>query len=272
MRGEKENKGLLYFIVILYGLAGYFYQYLSSLSSYLLSFYLLSESEMEEVNAKYRELLRTAKRVTFKKVLKRIIRMIYSKHVVYQYRLFLDETYSQEGEDRGFNEGLSRAQERVFSPNINVQRYDDILRYTGSNPWHPREAFILEAKKRFGLGDILYSICDDGILVHYGWMTKGGRRHTLSCINMSFNSPVNSIILYDFYTEPAFRGRGFYKRNLRKMISDGFNLGVKDIYISAEHDNHVSRRAIESVGFKPYRCFNKLRFLFWSKKLVTAIK
>jgi hypothetical protein len=96
----------------------------------------------------------------------------------------------------------------VRDTEINVQKYADLLAFTESNPWTTRHDLLSEALKRFSAGETLYSITRKGILVHYRWMTKGGKRHRFREVDLTFNSPSDSVILYDFHTEPQFCRQG----------------------------------------------------------------
>ena len=194
--------------------------------------------------------LRVVKRMTPTKVFRRIIRLIYDNPTYLLYRL-LTETVEISS---------------VRDPEINVQKYADLLVYTESNPWTTRRDLLSEALKRFSAGETLYSIIKKGILVHYGWMTNGGEEHRFTEVDMTFNSPPASIILYDFYTEPQFRRQGLYQRNMKQMILDACEMGAKEIYIGVRPDNLVSRRTIEKVGFFLFRTFSKKRFLWICKK------
>lgn len=194
--------------------------------------------------------LRVVKSLTPTKIFRRIIRLIYDNSTYLLYRL-LTETVEISS---------------VRDPEINVQKYADLLAFTESNPWATRQDLLLEALKRFSAGEKLYSIIKKGILVHYGWMTNGGEEHRFAEVDMTFNSPPGSIILYDFYTEPQFRRQGLYQRSMKQMILDACEMGAKEIYISIRPDDLVSRRMIEKAGFFPFCTFSKKRFLWICKK------
>jgi RimJ/RimL family protein N-acetyltransferase len=83
---------------------------------------------------------------------------------------------------------------------------------------------------------------------------------------MSFNSPEDSIILYDSYTEEEFRGQGIYRRTLTQMVSDAFRLGAKEIYAGVEPNNFAPRHTLEKLGFTHFRTYINKRFLFWRSK------
>ena len=56
--------------------------------------------------------------------------------------------------------------------------------------------------------------------------------------------------LYDFYTHPEARGRGYYAQALRQIVAESARRpAVRQIVISVLHDNAPSRAVIEKVGF-----------------------
>lgn len=155
---------------------------------------------------------------------------------------------------------------RERDPDIKVQHYKDLLKHSGSSPWITKQHLASEALKRFSQGEILYTITKDGVLAHYGWMTRGGKTHRFTVVNMSFESPPDSIILYNFYTDPKFRGQGLYQKNLRQMLSDSAGAGCKEVYIGANQTNIPSRHVIEKMGFSLFCTFSSRRFLWIRKK------
>jgi CelD/BcsL family acetyltransferase involved in cellulose biosynthesis/RimJ/RimL family protein N-acetyltransferase len=194
--------------------------------------------------------IKTAKRNIPAKLIRKLKRSIYDSSTLLYYRLLTGTAEISNFRD----------------PEINVQNFADLLEYTESNPWLTRRKLLSEAQERFSAGETLYSIAKEGVLVHYGWMIKGGREHRLGEVDMTFNSPTDSIVLYDFYTEPSFRRQGFYLRNLKQMIGDGYKMGAKQIYIGVSSNNLPSKCAIEKIGFSLFRTFSKRRFLWICRK------
>ena len=188
-------------------------------------------------------------RITFKKMIRRLLLLIHEKHTYLQYTYTFDDVSKIDSE-----------------PDVHVQNYADLLRYTGSNPWLTRTALLAEASKRFSKGEALYSIVKDATLTHYGWVSKGAKTHKLDKVDMEFKTSPQAVVLYDFYTEPKYRRQGLYIRNIKQMLYDSFHEGYKEAYIGVLHENLPSKLAIEKAGFRLYRSFSKARFLWITKK------
>lgn len=197
------------------------------------------------------ELFYKLHRLSLSKLVRWIISLIYEKRIFIYYKYTDDKFFSREIPN---------------SSDISIQKYSDLMHYTGSNPWISMATLLLEASRRFSSGEVLYSLLMNGVLAHYGWLVKGGRTHRFTEVDMEFKSPKGSLILYDFYTEPEFRRKGLYQRNLKKMLYDGFRAGVNEVYIGAAYRNNASRAAIEKTGFKIFKTFVKTRFLWIVKK------
>jgi len=194
------------------------------------------------------------RRATLGRLLKRIRRIFYENVVYLQYTT------------------ECKPSEAARDPEIFVQRYEDLLLYDDDNPWLGRRQLLSAALKRFGSGETLYSASRGGKLLHYGWMTPGGQTHLLQGVNATFHSPSDSVVLYDFFTHPEYRGQSWYQRTLRQMLQDLSAAGVRRAFIGVLQGNESSQRAIENVGFSPYRSFGRRRILWFEKKEERAMK
>jgi CelD/BcsL family acetyltransferase involved in cellulose biosynthesis len=126
----------------------------------------------------------------------------------------------------------------------------DLLAYEPVFGWQAtKHEFLRVAAERLECGDTCFTRVENGVLAHYGWM---GRRMALPFVEVSQEEKLEaeSIVLYDFFTHPSFRGRGYYKTTLREALSglDKSAAGAA-IYISVAANNVPSRRAIEKTGF-----------------------
>lgn len=201
-------------------------------------------------NIDIRDYRNRLERLTSGKVIRKLFQLFYEHRIYLYYRLRKDTSKLMNSK----------------SVKIHKQNYSDLLEYSAVNPWKSKRDLISEAFNRFASGDILYSIMKDGCLVHWGWLTRGGKTHTFTEVGMTFESPANSLILNDFFTEPEFRRQGLYQRNLNEMIHDSFVSGGEEVYIGVNSDNIASRKAIEKVGFSLHRTFIKKKFLFYTHK------
>lgn len=206
-----------------------------------------NQEKVRQISSKIGYVYNRVRGVTVSKLFKRLPRLMYEKHTYFYYRLKYDETRIQSKTDTG----------------INVQQYEDLLKYEGPVP---KQEFLSEALKRLLSEETVYTVDRNGILANYMWMTRGGKVHHFTRVDMTFMSPKNSVILYDAYTQPEFRRQGLYKKTVAQMISDGFRLGASEIYAGADPNNVASRHTFEKLGFTHFRTYTNERFLFWKRK------
>src|SRR5262245_20213695 len=189
------------------------------------------------------------KNATPGKVLRRIGRIFYDRITYLQYTIPCRPDPAARGRD----------------PDVAVQRYEDLLTYPHPSP-RDRRAMLSDAMKRFASGETFYSLAQGGRLRHYGWTTRGGQKHFLQGVNVFFDSPADSAVLYDFFTLPESRGQGLYQRNLRQMLRDLADSGVQRAFIGVLQGNESSRRAIEKAGFSLHRLYRRTRILWIEKR------
>jgi hypothetical protein len=83
------------------------------------------------------------------------------------------------------------------------------------------------------------------VLAHLGWLIEGPESTFLKEVNQDWTLPPGSAVLYGFYTDPRFRGRGLYSSSLARMIGDAREIpGMGDVYICVLADK--GRRAESS--------------------------
>lgn len=147
----------------------------------------------------------------------------------------------------------------------------DLLAYQPVFAWQPgKEKFLQTAASRLEAGDTCFTRVENGVLVHYGWM---GWRKSLPMEEVSQEEKLEreSIVLYDFFTHPSFRGRGCYQTALNEALS-----GLQDlpagtpIHINVAANNQPSRRVIEKIGFVLWGCYFERKVLHrvrrWKEK------
>ncbi|HVL69615.1 MAG TPA: GNAT family N-acetyltransferase [Vicinamibacterales bacterium] len=109
---------------------------------------------------------------------------------------------------------------------------------------------VTEDRRRAG-GHHLYSLVEDGVLVHYGWVTYPQERAPDAALGLEFVPPPRSAALWDYFTHPKARGRGLYLRTLWQCLHDAVEVdGAAHAFIYVYADNVVSRRVIEKAGFE----------------------
>jgi GNAT superfamily N-acetyltransferase len=110
---------------------------------------------------------------------------------------------------------------------------------------------------RLESGDLCHGYFLDRELVNLGWTSRG---YLEPGPGVRINDKA-CIAIYDCYTLPAFRSRGFYTESLIRMLRQICDEGASHALISVDPDNIPSVRAIEKVGFKPlYRLTVSQRF------------
>ena len=129
---------------------------------------------------------------------------------------------------------------------------EDLLCYKAAETWQPRLfEFLQIAMQRLEEGEHVYTLVEDGVLVHYGWLIERQDVAYFPEVDQKFRMPPQSAVLYDYFTHPACRGRGLYQGSLREMSSDAANIaGTEFIYISVVAGNAPSRHSIEKAGFE----------------------
>lgn len=149
--------------------------------------------------------------------------------------------------------------EKISSvPNPNLMNRDcleDLLKYEPTESWHlTPSAFHRSSIERLSEGNHVYTKVEAGKLVHYGWLIERQEKSFMSEINQYFTLPADSAVLFDFFTHPQARGKGFYQASMRQMLRDAGRIpNIKQICISVLADNSPSRHSIEKIGFE-YLC------------------
>lgn len=187
------------------------------------------------------------KRGSLRDILNRILNLLYEKNNYLCYRLVWN--------DNKMNSLLENG-------DISCQRYEDLFRYTGSNPWLKKRDLFKEAFRRFAWGEILYTAIKDGALAQCGWKTDNEK---FKDVHIKFSFPKGSVILYSFYTNPSFHNYNPFERSIKKMISDIPISGEKEIYLIINSESYASRTEIKEIGFSHFCTFKHIRFL-WSEK------
>jgi GNAT superfamily N-acetyltransferase len=128
----------------------------------------------------------------------------------------------------------------------------DLLCYQPAERWQPsKRAFLSMVMSRFEEGLRVYTHAQEGRLVHYGWLTLSAAKSFLPEVQATYEYPQGSAVLWDFYTDPAHRGKGLYSRSLRQMLRDAAAAeGTEFAYIAVLADNTASRKVIEKAGFE----------------------
>ena len=137
------------------------------------------------------------------------------------------------------------------APDIHRNCLDDLLHAEVTDAWHSRKDVLAAALARLERGESVFTIRDGERLAHFGWLIETQKESEMDNVDASITLPDGTAVLYDFYTHPAFRGRGYYGANIRHMLrSLATNPKVRFAHISVMADNRASRVVIERSGFE----------------------
>lgn len=126
----------------------------------------------------------------------------------------------------------------------------DLLCFESGEPWQTRDTFLSSAHARLVHGESVYTVNIDNRLVHYGWMIAGQVEFYVAEVKQSIELPSGSVVFYDYYSLPKFRGKGFYRTTVGHMLSVAFSLqATQYAYMAVLADNLPARHVIEAMGF-----------------------
>lgn len=124
----------------------------------------------------------------------------------------------------------------------------DLLGAAGDEP-HLLER-LRAGRERLKRGDALYLARQDGALAHVAW--KGARTELVAAYELGERCRIPlaapAELIYDCWTPPAARGRGYYPATLRRLAQTPAP-GHTAVWIYCLSDNAASRRGIEKAGF-----------------------
>ena len=128
----------------------------------------------------------------------------------------------------------------------------DLLRYRKTEVWQDEpDAFLERAKRRLEAGEHVYTRCAGEELLHYGWVRVSPREFAYPEIQRRAPyTPRQTAVLYDFFSAPRARGRGFYQASLCQILRDVSEIeSLRMAYISVGVDNEPSLHVVRKMGF-----------------------
>lgn len=182
------------------------------------------------------------------KIITNLISLFYGKKIYVLYKFLID--------DSSLNDFHS-------DDNVHINNYTDLLRYDNTNPDIKEKAQLFSgALNHFKSDDLLYTIVMNEVLAQYGWMAKGGKSHRITGVDMDFDSPGDSVILYDFFTDPSYSKEELFTKTLEKMLIESKRNGAKEVFIWVSENGSPEKGLIERIGFKVYRKFQRTNKLW----------
>jgi len=111
-----------------------------------------------------------------------------------------------------------------------------------------KEEHKFEYKNRFDRGDKCVALYKNNNIVNISWLCFTDL--FIDEVKLKYKVPINSFIVYDVFTLPVFRNRGFYKLMLMYINLWGKENNYHNSYIYSELNNTISIRAIIKSGYQ----------------------
>ncbi|MCG3135666.1 MAG: hypothetical protein HMLKMBBP_03393 [Planctomycetes bacterium] len=139
----------------------------------------------------------------------------------------------------------------VESPGLfRVNSVEDLLLFRPFDRNLTREAFVSAALARLGEGHTVLTCVQDGRLAAAGWIAPDQRESVVTEVRERIPLPAGSATLYDFWTAPAFRGRGLHLAALRQALSIAGRIpGVTGVWMGVSRTSGPALRNTRRVGF-----------------------
>jgi CelD/BcsL family acetyltransferase involved in cellulose biosynthesis len=204
------------------------------------------------ISSKMRNLSKSVKRLLKLKpseLSRYLTSTFYSKEVHMLYKLNIDNYHVSNSNHPGI---------------VQINKYSDLLLSSESSTYYKQE-LLKCALRHFCQEDLLYTIVFDGVLAQYGWMARGGACHRPSDKALQFDTPVNSFILYDFFTEKNFKSDELFHDLLDQMINECRTKSAEEVYIEIDGAEYSERNLIERSGFVFHHKYIKTRTLGFVK-------
>lgn len=122
-----------------------------------------------------------------------------------------------------------------------------------------KNEYKLEYQNRFDRDDKCVALFKDNQIVNISWLCFSDL--FIDEIKIKYKVPVNSFVIYDVYTLPIYRNRGFYKLMLNHLNIWGKENNFRYSYIYSELENSISIRAIINSGYKKIEKITFYEFL-----------
>jgi hypothetical protein len=143
--------------------------------------------------------------------------------------------------------------EATSGAGIGVNCRAHLERYVAEQRQPGRETFLHMCDARLAAGEQVYTICPEGELLAYAWLVPNQERSWLSAVARELRYPPRSCVMYNAYTRPAARGRGYNTLLAAARGADAFRRnGAENVFTSIEAGNDHAVRAKLATGFRPW--------------------
>jgi len=131
--------------------------------------------------------------------------------------------------------------------------WSDLEKFEVTERWLTRDAFLATAAVRLSQGEHVYTIADAERLLSYGWLVPQQAASWLPAVEQELRYPPGAAVMYNAYTHPAARGRGYNGLVTKARIADAFlEFGAQAVYTAIEPHNLAATRAKDGSGMAPW--------------------
>jgi hypothetical protein len=149
---------------------------------------------------------------------------------------------------------------------IRVDALADLTYFRPTGQAQSRHRFLESALDRIERGEKIYSVCVDGTLMHFGWLSTTRDTHYIEDIRQNYTCPDPGALLYDFYLHPQASDHEYCKRSITRMVDDlAMHPGAGFAYIVVPVDNSTFRNTVESLGFEYVDTLVRDHITVWSR-------
>lgn len=125
--------------------------------------------------------------------------------------------------------------------------------FESSERWLTRADFLRTCEQRLAAGEHVYTVAEGGRLLAYGWLVPHQERSWFPAVHQELRYPDRASVMYNAYTHPAARGRGFNTLLAAQRIADAFGPFAADaVYTAVNMGNEFAKRAKLAVGMEPW--------------------
>jgi hypothetical protein len=137
---------------------------------------------------------------------------------------------------------------------VGRNRRDHFERFAKHARHLDRGTFLSTCERRILAGEQIYTVCPGEVLLAYAWMVPNQSRSWLTEVRRELRYPERSCVMYDAYTFPEARRRGYNTLLVRARIADAFlRFGAVSVFTSLVAGNEWATRAKLATGFRPWK-------------------
>lgn len=189
-------------------------------------------------------------------------RAVFYKSLRYVYRKFLFVYHDVVMFESSTEELKSHCSRIVFPRDelaVREATLDDLRSLSCFTTQKEKDAFLIDAEKRFSEGKKCFCAFLEGIPVFYGWVALACGTAPITEVDREYSVPQNAIYIYNCFTVPEYRGNKIYPRAILYMAK---SFAATDIVqIGSLKHNIPSISAIRKLGFKEIGHFLYIKIL-----------